>query len=103
MRTELKDISDQLIEALDWVVETWMTKRSEHSREAAHEAGAQLLEVMAEDYDYIGRVDVVVPDLVNEMLARSGEDQVWLGRTAALGCVIEGMVQAFAAEAAKNN
>jgi hypothetical protein len=97
------EISDQLIEALDWVVETWMTQETPTSREAAHEAGAQLLEVMAEDYDYIGRVDEVVPDLVNEMLARSGEDDVWLGRTAGLHCIIEGLIQATAAEQARNN
>jgi hypothetical protein len=42
-------------------------------------------------------------DLVTEMLARSGENNVWLGRTAGLHCIIEGVIQAKAAEAARDN
>jgi hypothetical protein len=96
-------VSDQLVEALDWVLETWSAPVYTTSREAAHEAGAQLLEVFDEEYGYADPNDVI-PDLVNELIARSGErGDVWLGRTAALGCVIEAMVQAQAAEQASLN
>lgn len=45
----------------------------------------------------------VIPDLVNQMLAQSESDSVWLGRSAALGCIVEGVIQAEAAEQARNN
>ena len=97
------ELSDELIEALDMVVYTWSKPETEGSERNAHEAGAHLLEVMALDYDHMGTIDDVLPDLVNEMLARSGEDDVWLGRVAGLKSVLDGMIQATAAEAARDN
>lgn len=96
------ELSDQLIEALDAVVFTWSKPRTGDSHLNAHLTACQVLEQLDEDY---GDADPneVIPDLVNEMLARSGESDVWLGRTAALGCVIEATMQAEAAERASRN
>ena len=97
------ELSDELLEALDGVVETWRTPRTPASPQAAHQAGVRLLDTLDEEYGYADPNEVL-PDLVDEMLARSGEGgDLWLGRTAALGCIIEGVIQAQTAEQARNN
>jgi hypothetical protein len=98
------EISDELIEALDRVAETRMAPKTSSSSAAAQEAGRQLLDLLAVEYDYIGTADEVVPDLVNELMSReTTEGGEWHKRAAALGCVIEGVIQATASEAAGNN
>jgi hypothetical protein len=98
------DISDDLIEALDRVAETWTAPKTSSSSAAAQEAGRQLLDLLAVEYDYIGTADEVVPDLVNELMSReTTEGGEWHKRTAALGWVIEGVIQAKASEQARDN
>lgn len=44
----------------------------------------------------------MIPDLVSELMARETGGE-WHARAAALGCVIEGVIQATPSEAAGNN
>jgi hypothetical protein len=67
------ELSDELIEALDAVVYTWSKPRAGDSQLNAHQAGVHLLDVLAEDYDYIGTADEVIPDLVDELMSRETE------------------------------
>ncbi len=98
------ELSDELLDALDQVVDTWSMPEQADSQLNATRAGAHLLDVLAEDYDYLGTADEVVPDLVNELCSReTTEGGKWHGRAAALGCVIEGVIQAKASEAARDN
>jgi hypothetical protein len=70
----------------------------------AHEAGCHLLAQLAEDYDHLGTADVVIPDLVDELMARETETRgKWHGRAPALDCVLEGVIQSKALEAARDN
>lgn len=68
----------------------------------AHQAASHLLDRLAEDYDCLGTPDEVIPDLVSELMARETGGE-WHARAAALGCVIEGVIQATPSEAAGNN
>lgn len=98
------ELSDELIEALDAVVYTWSMPRTADSELNAHQAGVHLLDQLAVDFDYIGTADEVIPDLVNELCSReTTEGGKWHGRAAALGCVIEGVIQSKASEAARDN